>query len=435
MSFGRDAGWVLLSRASVLLLGLVQSVVLARYLHPEGRGEYAILLWIPQLLVIMLPMGIQWSTVYYLREGSHPRPQVLQTAATISLILGGAGMVLAMGIGFSLADSFLAGFSTGAMVAAAALVPVRVIDGFARGALRGLKEISTISLLNTVRPVLILVGVGLVIVVTDGGVSGLVAVVLVAEAAIVVAAFFLAFKGTPLRLRLEAAVAGPLLNYGIRIYLYSVLLFLNYRLDMGLIRYYLGYEEVGYYATAVVLAELIWNLPQSLTFVLFPYITGVTEEEKRVLTLKVCRISTALVGSACIAVAACAYPAIYLLYGAEFIPAVWPLLALLPGIFMMSVQQVLGVDLSSRNMPGKVTIAALVGLVVNVGLNVLLIPRWGIVGAAVASSISYGCVTGVVAYYYCVASHVPISEAIIPRMGELKESFLYARMKLAAVIR
>ncbi len=435
MGFGRDAGWMLLSQVSILLLGLVQSVVLARYLHPQGRGEYAILLWIPQLLVILLPLGIQWSTLYYLREGGYPRGKVLQTAATIAFILGGAGLVLALGIGFSLADSFLTGFSAGALVAAAALVPVRVVDGFTRGALRGLKEIFAISVLNTVRPVLTLVGVGVIIVIADGGVTGLVIVVLMAEAAIVMAAFSRVFRGTPFRPRLEVAVAGPLLHYGIRVYLYSVLLFLNYRLDMGLIRYYLDYEEVGYYATAVVLAELIWNLPNSLSFVLFPYITGATEEQKRILTLKVCRISTALVGSACIAVAAGAYPAIYVMYGAEFIPAVWPLLALLPGIFMMSVQQVLGVDLSARNMPGKVTIAALVGLVVNVGLNVLLIPRWGTVGAAVASSVSYGCVAGIVAYYYSVASQVPISEAVIPRLGELKESFRYARTKLAAVIR
>ena len=58
MGFGCDAGWMLLSRVSILLLGVVQSMELACYLHPQGRGEYAILLWIPQLLFYIDSLGL-----------------------------------------------------------------------------------------------------------------------------------------------------------------------------------------------------------------------------------------------------------------------------------------------------------------------------------------------------------------------------------------
>ena len=80
---------------------------------------------------------------------------------------------------------------------------------------------------------------------------------------------------------------------------------------------------------------------------------------------------------------------ILLLYGSEFLPSVRPLWILLPGIVSLSVYKVLGNEIAGRGKPVINSIALGVSLVVNFFLNWLLIPRWGISGAAFASTVSY----------------------------------------------
>jgi O-antigen/teichoic acid export membrane protein len=82
-------------------------------------------------------------------------------------------------------------------------------------------------------------------------------------------------------------------------------------------------------------------------------------------------------------------PIIAMLFGQRFVPAVQPLLLLLPGVIMLSTSKVLCGDLAGRGKPGYAMMSSVIGLVVNIPCCYFLIPKWGINGAAVASSISY----------------------------------------------
>jgi O-antigen/teichoic acid export membrane protein len=65
------------------------------------------------------------------------------------------------------------------------------------------------------------------------------------------------------------------------------------------------------------------------------------------------------------------------------------LVILLPGIVSLSLAKVLTSYLSGIERLGPVTTAAVASLVINLGAIVVLIPAWGIVGAAAASLVSY----------------------------------------------
>ena len=65
--------------------------------------------------------------------------------------------------------------------------------------------------------------------------------------------------------------------------------------------------------------------------------------------------------------------------------------------------------------------AAAVGIPINIALNLWWIPRYGALGAAVASSVSYAVVTGVVLVLYCRASGVGPAEVLLPRARDLRE--------------
>ena len=76
-------------------------------------------------------------------------------------------------------------------------------------------------------------------------------------------------------------------------------------------------------------------------------------------------------------------------YGTQFADAGVALRLILPGIVAYSVVAILSRYITGRGRPGTGTLILIGGLVVNVAINLYLIPRYGIDGAAAASSISY----------------------------------------------
>jgi O-antigen/teichoic acid export membrane protein len=81
--------------------------------------------------------------------------------------------------------------------------------------------------------------------------------------------------------------------------------------------------------------------------------------------------------------------AIRLLYGRAYLEAIRPMLLMLPGIVALSLYLLLTRNFTSRNRQQVNIVAATAALVINVGLNWVLIPRWGIAGAAVSTAVSY----------------------------------------------
>jgi O-antigen/teichoic acid export membrane protein len=210
-------------------------------------------------------------------------------------------------------------------------------------------------------------------------------------------------------------VLRGLLGYGLQVYSFAILLYLNYRFDLFLVRSMLDLRETGLYSSAVSLAEILWMIPFSVGVVLFPSVARSSGPERDRLTLAVCRNSFWIMTILCLLLAVARNVVILLLFGRQFLPASSALVAILPGILAMSVQQVLGADLGGRGHPLAVTLGAGLGLAANVILNLLWIPRYGIVGASLASSISYALVALIVAVAFFRISGTRARDAFLPR--------------------
>lgn len=114
------------------------------------------------------------------------------------------------------------------------------------------------------------------------------------------------------------------------------------------------------------------------------------EEYKKIqLTPFVCRmvLFVSLLGA--IGLGLVAYPIIQFFFGRSYIDAFIPLIFLLPGILVFSGCRVLSNDLASRGKPELNLYATILMTLINVTLNLILIPKYSIVGAAIATSIAY----------------------------------------------
>jgi O-antigen/teichoic acid export membrane protein len=195
---------------------------------------------------------------------------------------------------------------------------------------------------------------------------------------------------TTIRLNMDLLRAS--VSYGLKAYGANLLHFLNTRLNVFMVAFFLGVTAVGQYAVDLVIVEALCLAAGSVGQILFPTVAAAGPGPyANQLTARVTRQVVFFMTLLCAGVALIAEPVIELTLGSLYLPSVQPLLLLLPGALALSIPKVLSQDLAGRGRPGFALIAAAVSLVIGLPLNLWLIPRWGISGAALSSTVAYTC--------------------------------------------
>jgi O-antigen/teichoic acid export membrane protein len=114
-------------------------------------------------------------------------------------------------------------------------------------------------------------------------------------------------------------------------------------------------------------------------------------------------------------------------YGPEYEPAAAPLRWVCVGIVMMSLYVLLSRNFTSRNRQGINIFSAYLALGGNLLLNLVMIPRYGIVGAAMATACSYSVATVLLLVLFLRESRLSVSEVLL-----LKRSDIAGWRRLAA---
>ena len=170
----------------------------------------------------------------------------------------------------------------------------------------------------------------------------------------------------------------------------QVINLLSYRVELFILDRHAGLAEIGIYSVAMQAAEAMWLLSATVAnAVTAPAIHDDEAAAARLVRRAGLRALglTAAVG----AVVGLAAPLVLpLVLGEAFEGSVRPLVLLLPGIVFYAPVSVLVVYLSVRHGRPRLSVfVSLVGMAVTLGLAVVLIPRHGVSGAAVASTLGY----------------------------------------------
>jgi O-antigen/teichoic acid export membrane protein len=181
----------------------------------------------------------------------------------------------------------------------------------------------------------------------------------------------------------------PSLAFGLRGQFGNLATFFNYRLDVFIVNYFLDPAQLGFYALGVAISEALWQVPSAVASALFPRTGRSSEAEATQFTCFILR-QVALISVVCGAAIALASPfAIPLIFGARFKSSIAVVWWILPGTIALSMGKVACADLAGRGKNGYSSIAAFICLGFTAVLDWLLIPKMGILGAALASSIAY----------------------------------------------
>ena len=154
-------------------------------------------------------------------------------------------------------------------------------------------------------------------------------------------------------------------------------------------RGYAGYRQLGLYALAATVAELLWLLTDPLAAALVPHQVRASPREGRRLSFAMARRSLWISLIAAVGAWLLAPLAVRVVYGPEFAGAVPALRLLLPGVVALAATRPLRAMLLKEGRAVALSVLGFGALCLNVALNVALLPRIGIRGSSIASSLCY----------------------------------------------
>ena len=197
-----------------------------------------------------------------------------------------------------------------------------------------------------------------------------------------------------------------MLSFGLKGHIGNMLQFFNYRLDIFILNGFLGPANVGIYTVSVRLAELLWYLPDAVGFVIFPKAASSRPEDMNAFTPRVFHITLGLTALGALGLALFGRPAINLVFSSVFIGAYVPMLVLLPGVVLLGGAKVLTNEIAGRGYPHYNSLNSGLALILTVILDLVLIPRYGLLGAALASSIAYAAIFLTAIGFYLTVSRM-----------------------------
>jgi O-antigen/teichoic acid export membrane protein len=388
LGFRDRVALTLIGRGVTVGLGLLSSVMTARYLGPEGRGVLATLAVLTGLSLQFGNPGLHTGNVYFVSKQPHRAAGVLGNTLVVSVVAGLLAALVAIALA-ALRPGWFPGIPRLLILLTAAVLPFQFMILLYQNTLLGLHEITAFNLFEVGNKILTVALLAAWLLLFAGGAAG--AVVLFSSMAVLfgTASALYCARRVPFRPRLDRALFAEMIRYGGRVYVACLLAFLVIRSDMLLVNYFRGTAEAGVYSIAVQIADTLLLLPVTIGIILMPRIASQGTERPEEVTARVLRhtalLMTLLVGAAAAAVA----PVVRLLYGSGFEGAILTTWCLLPGVWALGLNGVLMNHFSARGMPPVTMAAPFVGLVLNVALNLAIVPRFGIAGAAVTSSFAY----------------------------------------------
>ncbi len=413
-----EASAILLLRLFTYLSLFASTIVVSRALGPDARGAYFLVLVTAMTLAVITQFGLAQANVYLLATRNKSIEVLAQqnaSAAVLSAVVSAALIPLVAlttpGIFTDVAVSHLfLGAATVPFIvhtqltAGLQLLEQRVTWAFVAALFGGATHLAILG--------------GLAAITALDVTTALLANLL----AVIVTWLLTIARGNPATRCLPRPNMGLIretVRHSLLIHTGTILIMLHFRADVFLVKGISGSAALGIYSLSVVLAETVIQATDGLSIALLPRQLKNTFAEAAEQVVRMARLNVLTGLFVAVAWTAAGWLLIPGLFGVDFSGAYLPLLLLLPGMIAFGVQRLSGpliLRAARADLLVKFNAAA---LSMNIALSLVLIPPFGPIGAAVATSLSY--VTSAALYMAWTMGLAPGTHAfdLVPRRSDI----------------
>lgn len=374
---------------SVATTGLIQAaniatgLIAARLLLPEGRGELAVVMLWPGLLAELGALGLYDALLYRSATAAAPARRIFATmlwlGLALSLALVGVGAI-AIPLALTSDPEWLQDIAFAYMCA---FLPVYFAALYIGAMFQGHLDMVTWNIVRVMVPLGYLLAILAMWVDGRAEVGGFAAAYIIGHILCIVIGLALLAKRGWLGIVPDLSLARGLLTYGIKVHVGDVMGALRQRLDQALVALLLPNADLGHYVVALTVANGPLILVFTIANVAFPKISQqTTHDGKLVVFGRYLRVCVGLSIVAALSLGVLSYWLVPLLFGEPFRPSVPIAQVLMLGMVPYAARAMLGDALKAWDRSLAIGRAEIVGLVTAVVALAILLPAFGIIGAA-----------------------------------------------------
>ena len=390
--------------ALILACGIVTGLIAARSLGPTGRGELATVTVWASVLLYAGTFGLPEAVAYFSATGT-ARERVWITGQMASAVLG----LLITAAGWWLIPAI---FSARADLPADAILwylTLFVVPGCASlcasAWLQGTGRLRAYNIARSSIHVINAAGALLLFVTGSRSVAHFAAVMLLGNVAgwAIAAAYGPWSRFSPASV--PADLVRRLFHYGFRVQIGNWSNAASVRLDQLLLSLLAPASSLGLYVVAVTYANVLQTLPASAATVMLPEIIRHQQAGADASLAQWYRRALWMTLPVAAMLAAASIVLLPLLFGRSFEDAVPLVIVLIPATILLGMNQLLSTAFRGLGRPGVGSKSELIGVSVTLMALVLLLPRYGVFGAAAASLMAYA------------SSHLYLLRQVIPTLS------------------
>ncbi len=385
--FLRGTAWMSISNLIFLAIGYIAQILIGRSLTPTEYGTFGVAVYILNIVEFVVITGLSQSLSKFIAEQPQAGRNLIRHSSIAQLLLF---VVVAMPL-WVFAPNIARWFGDEAMTSllrvVAIILPFYSARGLLQGILSGQREFSSVA---KVKIVIAVVKFLLIVI----------ALVLHAQPSTILVAYLLSsFAGAlygwhyvrPIE-HTEKIPARRFYGYALSLTIYLIIFPLFINLDVFLVKHLLGTDpRVGWYVASTTLARMPFYLFTGLLLTLLPTVAYLKQSafpELQRIVREVNRYALLLLLPLVVLVGLTAGALLPLLFGQAYAGASSSLIILLGSVGMLVFFQIYTTILVGLSNPARVAWITIGMIALNLALNLLLIPRFGILGAASSSTLS-----------------------------------------------
>lgn len=384
----RSYGSTFLGQGFALGLGTLTGILSARILGPIGRGEYAAIIIWPTAIANFLAFGINQAIVFHVSR----RTFTISEAATAAAMIGLFQSFLSVVIGIAVIPFALAKYSKSVQHLAFLFVlftPMLIFSIYPANLFQGMQDLLRFNLIRLITPLFYALGLVLLYFCHHATLTTVILTQLFGYMIAFVLGTVLVWKILAPQVSWNESAIPTLFHYGRRLQGLSVATYFNQRIDQLVLSVLIPPQQLGFYAVAVTLSTAVAAFPQAVGIVTLSKGSRLQSGEAEVAIGVAFRASLLWLALTCSAVYLLAPFLIHLVFGSAFNESIVACRILIPGALMTGLSFVLYNAASALGKPELASYAEGMSVLITAAGLYLLVPRYGYIGAAVVSSVSY----------------------------------------------
>ncbi len=370
---------------------LILMILTARDFGAEGKGIITMALFLPDFLYFTLHLGLGNASIFFLSNHQENEKTVFNNTFWEGLLLSFIAMTITLLLKFLKPDIMGIGFPNELFYLALLIVPFSFLETFLENVFAGKQQFKIFNGIIIIDRLILTIVMIVMFTAFKITLTSIIILVLINLMIQVLSYFIILVReyGWPNIFAINMAYFKKAIDFGMRSYLACFLCYLILRSDLYMLSTMKGMKEVGFYSVATNFIDAMLLLSASASAVIFPLISK--ENDKSVYYIKKFSGWMSVISMLTI-VLTLMFGSIFIqmFFGKQFVLSVKPLFILLIAMYFWSLLSIITQFFAANNYPWKAVYIWIPGIVLNIVINWIWIPKYGMLAAAWSSVLAYG---------------------------------------------